>query len=87
MTDSLATKQDLRELEVRTDARFANIDARFARVDERFDALERQIDLRLSELTARFDEKLSDLERRMTVRPGGIMVAGVGVVSVLTRLS
>jgi len=80
MSDSLATKQDLRELEVRIDARFGQVDMRFASV-------ERQLDLRLAELTARFDERLADLERRMTVRLGGIMVAGIGVVSVLVKLS
>lgn len=90
MSDSLATKQDLRELEARIDARFARVDARFDQVDARFEALERQTDVRLSELSARFDGRLAaqlaDLERRMTLRLGGLMVAGIGVVSVLVRL-
>ena len=61
MTDSLATKQDLRELEVRMEARFDTI-------------------------AARFDTSLADRERRMTTRLGGMMVAGIGVVSVLVKL-
>jgi len=80
MSDSLATKQDLKELEIRIDARFASVDLRFS-------SLERQVDLRLSELTARFDGRLADLERRMTLRLGGVMVAGIGVISVLVRLT
>ena len=134
MTDSIATKQDLRELEVR-------MDARFARIDDRFEHAERHLDTRLAELTARFHGELAqqaarlhaelaeqaarldgalteqgarfhgalteqgarfhgvlteqgarfhgelaDMERRVTLRLGGIMVAGVGVLSVLVTL-
>jgi len=61
MTDTLATKQDLRELEHRIDARFAQQDAVF-------------------------DARLPDLERRLTLRMGGIMVASVGVVSALVKI-
>src|SRR3990172_12306531 len=94
MTDALATKLDLRELESRVDPRFARVDARFDQVDARFEYLERHIDTRLaeqerrveirfSEQDARFEGRLADLERRMTMRLGGIMVAGIGTVSVL----
>jgi hypothetical protein len=86
MTDTLATKQDLRELETRLDARLAALEARFSRVDDRFEYLEKHLDARLAEHTARFDGRLSDLERRMTIRLGGIVVAGFGVVSVLVKL-
>jgi len=104
MTDTLATKQDLRELEAHMDTRFAHvesrfvqIESRFAQVDTRFDYLERHLDTRLAEQekrlefrfaeqTARFDAKLADLERRMTLRLGGITVAGIGVVSALVKL-
>ncbi len=57
MTDTLATKQDLRELELRIESRFAELDA-----------------------------SLADLERRVTVRLGGMIVAGIGAVSVLVKL-
>ena len=65
MTDSIATKQDLRELELRIDARFDQQEAVFE---------------------ARLDARLSDLERRLTLRMGGIMVAGIGAVSALVKL-
>jgi hypothetical protein len=86
MTDSLATKQDLRELELRMEARFTQVDARFEQVDARFEQLEKQIDLRFAEHTARFDARLADLERRMTMRLGGIVVATFGVFSALVKL-
>jgi len=106
MTDTLATRQDLRELETRIDARLDRVDARFDRVDARFvqvdsriDSLERRMDMRFEEtekrMAIRFESienrmatraDLADLERRMTMRLGGIMAAGVGVVSALVRL-
>ena len=97
MTDSLATKQDLNELDARIDARFVRIDARFAQIDVRFEYLEKHFDTRIVELenrmairfdeqSASFDGKLADLERRLTLRLGGIMVAGIGAVSALVTL-
>ena len=97
MTDALATKQDLLELEVRMDARFAQVNARFGQVDARINALERHLDTRLGELEKRFEIRLAeqkadfgtnlaDLERRVTIRLGGIMVAGIGAFSALVRL-
>ena len=65
MTDSIATKQDLRELEKRMDARFDQQEAVFE---------------------ARLDARLSDLERRLTLRLGGMMIAGIGAVSALVKL-
>jgi hypothetical protein len=82
MTDSLATKQDLRELEVRVDARFAQVDARFAQVDARIDSLERHMDIRFTEQSAHFDAKLSDLSQQLTMR----MMLAVGAVSALVKL-
>jgi predicted nuclease with TOPRIM domain len=97
MTDTFATKQDLRELEVRIEGRFSQIDARFAQIDARFaqmDArfehlerhLERHLDTRLAEHSARFDSHLADLERRMTLRLGAVTVAAIGAVSALVRI-
>ena len=97
MTDALATKQDLRELEARLDARFAQVDGRFAQVDARIDSLERHLDTRLVELEkrvevrfnehdARFDGRLADLEHRMTLRLGGMLVAAIGAFSALVKL-
>jgi hypothetical protein len=129
LTDSVVTKQDLREFGLHLDARFAKIesefaridarferiddrfgalcselderfgtvyrqlderekrqDARFARIDDRFGALSSQLDEREKRQDARFDAKLADLERRMTMRLGAIMVAGVGTMSALATL-
>ncbi|MFN8603283.1 MAG: hypothetical protein U0842_22655 [Candidatus Binatia bacterium] len=107
MVESLATKPDLQEMDLRMDTRFARlgeqfariderfarvderfarVDDRFARVDERFEHLERKMDMRFSEQEARFDAKLSDLERRLTMRLGGMMMAGIGAVSALVKL-
>ena len=41
----------------------------------------------LAELGSRIDVRFADLERRMTIRLGGIVVAGIGVISVLVRLT
>ncbi len=79
MTDTLATKQDLRELEVR-------IDARFGQTDTRFEYLEKHLDTRFAEQSARFGGQLAELERRMTIRLGGVTVAAVGVASALVKL-
>ena len=93
LIDSLAPKPDLQELDLRMDTRFARPDERFARIDERFrmfeerfESFERQMDTRFAEQTARFDAKLSDLERRLTMRIGGMMMAGIGAVSALVKL-
>jgi hypothetical protein len=93
MVDTLATKQDLREWEARSEARFARIDARFAQVDARFEYLEKHLDTRLAEQekrleirfaeqTSRFDVRLADLERRITLR----MLTGIAAVSALVKL-
>jgi hypothetical protein len=93
MTDTLATKHDLQQLEARLevrftgfDARFAGVDARFAAVDARFDSLERHFDTRFVEMEKRFDYRLeaglANLERRITVR----MLAGIGAVAAMVKL-
>ena len=86
MTDTLATKQDLNEMNARIDTRFAEVDARFARLEARFDYFEKHFDTRLDEMEKRFElrlgDRLADLERRVTVR----MLAGIGVVSALVKL-
>ena len=97
MTDTLATKQDVRELESRMDAKFAQADVRLSefekRVDSRFEHLEKHLDTRLTEQEKRTDVRfaeqsarlqggLADLERRVTVR----MLAGIAAVSALVKL-
>jgi hypothetical protein len=69
MTDTLVTKQDLREgihdLEGRMDARFAQIDARFAQINDRFDYLEKHLDVRLAEQEKRIEIRFGEQTARM----------------------
>ncbi len=64
MTDALATKDDLRELEARLDGRLAQVDARFERVDGRFE----RVDARIDSLERHLDTRLVELEKRIEVR-------------------
>ena len=83
MTDTLATKQDL-------DAHFSQVASRFEylerHLDTRLAEQEKRTEIRFAEQAARFDSRLSDMEHRITVRLGGMVVAGIGVVSVLAGL-
>ena len=80
MTVTFATKQDLRELEARIDARFATVDMRFENLERHLDELEKRMELRM-------DDRLADLERRMTMRLGGIMTAGIAVFATIVKLA
>lgn len=86
MTNSLATKEDLKALEVRTGARFdsmeARIDGRFEAIETRISGLDATMDARFDAHSARIDSRLADLERRVTVR----MLAGIAAVSALVKL-
>ncbi len=66
--DTLATKQDLRELETRLDGRFAELetrlDGRFKEVDGRFAELEARMDGRFAELEARIDGRFKEVDAR-----------------------
>jgi len=101
MTDSLATKQDLQELETRVDARFRQIDTCLIELEKRLETrmseLEKRVEIRLFEFEkrmetrfaaqeARFDARCAGLEHRLTVRMGSISVAAVSVMSVLMKL-
>lgn len=74
MTDSLATKQDLEALEVRTGGRFNDVDAQFVKIDARFEAIDARfeaIDAKFEAVDARFeavDARLDHLERQMDTR-------------------
>jgi hypothetical protein len=86
MTDTLATKQDLvlvrqdiRDLETRTEAGFAAVRHEIRELGSRTSH-------ELRELESRMEVRSADLERRMTLRLGGLMMAGIAVVSALNRL-
>ena len=101
MSDTFASKQDLRELEARIESRFVQVDARFEYLERHFDTrlaelekrvetrlveLDKRMEVRLAEQAVRFDARMLDMERRLTVRMGGMMVASVGVLSALMKL-
>lgn len=94
MTETLATKQDLRELEARIDARFVAVESRFASVDSRFTQIEmlvaeveKRLILQMDAKLAQMDARLAALEHRMTLRLGGITVASVGAMTALLKLT
>lgn len=86
MTESLATKADLREVEVRTNARFDSMSTQIAEIERRTELRFTAVSTQIGEVERRMDlrlgERLADVERRMTVR----LLAGVAAVSALVRL-
>ena len=91
MTDTFATKQDLSELRTWAEARFDHLERHF---DTRLIELEKRMEIRLvqlhAELRAEFRGELAaglaDLERRMTLRLGAMMLTGITVVSILVKI-
>jgi hypothetical protein len=93
-------RQEIREMETRTEGRFAQVDARFSQIDSRFDYLERHLDTRLAEMEKRMEIRLNEqgarygeLAARFDGRLSDLerritsrMVAGIAVVSVLVKL-
>jgi hypothetical protein len=97
MTDTLATKQDLSELETRMQAGFAAVKHDVRELETRMDARLRELALHMEagfaaakrdaqELEIRTDARFADLERRMTLRLGTMMVAAIGAASALAKL-
>ena len=76
----VATKQDLRMIDVRFDALETRMDARFDAVDGRFDRL----DGRVATLESRFDDLTREM-RGQTWRLMTLMVAIVGIVVAAVR--
>ena len=79
MTDTLATKQDLDALEVRTNAEFAAVRHEIRELDVRMQA-------GFAQVTAQFQSQLAQLEQRMTIRLGTVTVAAVGAFSAIIKL-
>ena len=92
MTDTLASKRDLEVLATRQDLHELAVTTRqdlhelAATTRQDLHDLSASVDLRFERLDARVQTSLADLERRMTMRLGGIMVAGIGVVSAFVRM-
>lgn len=77
------------------DRRLGDLDRGFQTNGHRLSGLEsavgaaptrEELDSRLRETDARITGEFADLERRLTLRLGGIMVAGIGAMSALLRL-
>lgn len=86
MTDTLATKQDLSELRAYMDAGFAAAKHEIRELETRMDAGFAAVKHEIRELETRMDARFADLERRMTLRLGTMLVAGIGVVSALVAM-
>lgn len=81
----LGTRIDaLHERVGRLDERVGRLDDRFGALGERVGSLEQRCELGFAEMCSRTD--LAHLERRMTMRLGGMMVAGIGVVSAVVGM-
>ncbi len=72
MTDTLVTKQEFRELEIRMGASFAavkeNMREMEMRIDARFEYLERHLSTRLDEHEKRIDVRFAEQDRRIESR-------------------
>jgi hypothetical protein len=84
----LATKGDLRELELKIDARFEAVDGRFDAVDARFEALGERIERRAAESEAKIESVKSDLQRWLLLIGVSTILTVLGALSaILVRLS
>ena len=70
--EKLATKQDLKELEILLRRDLKELEGRLTRD--------------LKELEGRFTYDLKELELRLTIRLGSMMVVAIGVVAALVKL-
>ncbi len=86
----VATKDDLRQLEdridARMDARFARVDARFANVDVQFANLELRMDTRFAQVDAKFFELEGRLDRSLREQTRTLMLGLVGAMFTMTSL-
>ena len=88
--DTVATKRDLLEVEARLRAEIRELDIRLSgRMDLQdagLNARMDQLEARMEQAEARFNARLEQLEGRMTIKLGGMLGAGVGLVAVLVKL-
>ncbi len=90
ITDRLATKEDLAllgkdirreisDLRKDMDAKFAGVDAKLASMEERFDAKHESLRKDIS-------HEIRELESRLMVKLGGLVVAGIVVIAALPAI-
>ena len=77
--DIAAVRRDIKELEAATQRDIAEIRRDIAEVRRDIKELEER-------LSQRFDKRLIEMEHRLTLRLGGMMIAGFGVVAALIKL-
>jgi len=78
-TAELATKGDLRELEMRTDSKFELL-----RKD--INSFEQRIDSKMESLEQRIGSKMESLEQRMIIKLGSMLAVAVGVIAAVVKL-
>ena len=79
MTETLATKQDLSELEARIDTRFHKVDARLEKIDSRLEDLETRMNLSMA-------KQIAELRSQLTLQMMVHTLATIGAVSALVKL-
>ena len=88
--DIAAVRRDIKELEAATQRDTAEIrrDIEELRAETKRDIAEVRRDIKELEerLSQRFDKRLIEMEHRLTLRLGGMMIAGFGVVAALIKL-
>jgi hypothetical protein len=67
LAGSVASKSDIANLELRIDARFAQVDARFEQVDARFE----QVDARFVDLESRLSTRIDSVKTELKLDLGG----------------
>jgi chromosome segregation ATPase len=67
-TEVMSVREDVREFEHRTDARFTKVDQRFDQLDSKMDSRFASVDVRFVELESKMDVRFAELESKMDVR-------------------
>lgn len=89
INDQLATKRDLAELELRLSAQLKELELRLAgqhtELEQRLGAQLKELELRLSNRVGELELRLKELELRIVVKLGAIVVAGIAALAALEK--
>ncbi|PIP93261.1 MAG: hypothetical protein COW00_12040 [Bdellovibrio sp. CG12_big_fil_rev_8_21_14_0_65_39_13] len=86
MSAEFATKGDLKELEYTMRSSMKDIELK---LDKRCDQLEQKIDYLAKDFSSfqlNVEQKFIDIESKLTIKLGGIMVVGIGFLAALIKL-
>ena len=86
MSSTLATKQDLHQLEQLMTSRFDAVAQRFEAVDQRFEALDARFEARIEALEERSSLTMQNMESRLVIKLGTLMTLLFGVASMVLAL-